>query len=70
MNTLTKETMEKVEICLRENEEAYSIEWAGDYCRTFDENGDVIDDFMIDIDEDDVTCVTSMKNWQVTLPIE
>ena len=42
MNALTKETMEKVEIYLRENEEAYSIEWAGDYCRTFDENGDVI----------------------------
>ena len=24
----------------------------------------------VDMDEDDVSCVTSMKNWQVTLPIE
>lgn len=69
MNTFSKEIKEKVEKYLKENECATSVVWAGDYCRTFDENG-VIEDFMINIDEDGVLCVTPKENWQVTLTIE
>ena len=45
---------EKVEACLRKNEGASSVIWGDDSCTTFDKNNQVIEDYMIDIEDDEI----------------
>ena len=63
-----KSIKEKVEACLRKNEGASSVIWGEDSCTTLDENNQVIDDFMIDV-EDDGIFYTSVSNYGVTLSV-
>ena len=49
---------EKVEACLRKNEGASSVIWGEDSCTTFDENNQVIEDYMIDIEDDEIFYAT------------
>lgn len=69
-NTLSKETKEKVEKYLRENENAHQIEWEGSYCSIYAKDGCFIDNFIVEYDEDGVLCLTSQKNWQVTITLD
>ena len=63
---ITNSIKEKVEACLRKNEGAWIIVWGEDSCTTFDENKHFIDDYMIDIENEDVF-YTPISNYGVTL---
>ena len=69
MNALTKETKEKVEKYLKENECATSIVWGEDSCTTFDADGITIDDYMIDVENDGEIYYTPVSNPSVTLNV-
>lgn len=69
MELFTVEVKEKVEKYLRENEGACDIVWGPDSCTIFDEDGNAIDDFMIDVEDGHIDC-TSVENYQVTIEIE
>ena len=69
MKTLTTETKEKVEKYLRENECAISVEWGEDSCTIFDAEGNAIEDFMIDVEEDGGIYYTPVSNQSVTLQV-
>lgn len=70
METLSKETNEKVEKCLKENECAVSVVWGEDSCTTFNAEGEAIDDDMIDVEEDGVITYTPVSYPFVTLEVE
>lgn len=70
MKTITKETKEKVEKCLKEKECAISVVWGDDSCTTLNAAGKAIEDFMIDIEEDGEIYYTSVSNPSVTLRVE
>lgn len=59
---------EKVEAYLRKNEGASSVIWGEDSCTTFDENNQVIEDYMIDIEDDEIF-YTPVSNYGVTLSV-
>ena len=67
---IKKSIKERVESCLRKNEGAWSIVWGEDSCTTFDANGNAIEDYMIDIEEDGGIYYTPVSYWQVTLKVE
>ncbi len=69
MKTLSKETKEKVERCLRERECAISVIWGEDSCTTFDAKGNTIDDFMIDVDDDGEIYYTPVTDPSVSLNV-
>ena len=69
MNALTKETKEKVEKSLKENECAISVEWGEDSCTIFDAEGKAIEDFMIDNEDDGEIYYTPVSNPSVTLQV-
>ena len=69
MNTLTKGTKEKVEMYLIENEGASSVVWGVDSCTIFDVKGRAIEDFMIDIEEDDSIYCTPVSNTSTTIQV-
>ena len=68
---ITQDIKERVEKHLKKHECAVGIEWSEDegYCTTIDADGNDIETFMIDVDEEGVW-YTSVENWQHTLPIE
>jgi len=70
MKTITKETREKVERCLKEKECAISVVWGEDSCTTFDAKGNAIEDFMIDVEEDGEIYYTPVSDTSVTLKVE
>ena len=70
MKTISKETKEKVENCLKERELAKSIVWGEYSCTTFDAEGNAIEDFMIDVEEDGVVYYTPVSNPSVTLNVK
>lgn len=70
MKTISKETKEKVENYLKENELAKSVVWGEDSCTTFDAKGNAIEDFMIDVEEDGVIYYTPVSNPSVTLNVD
>ena len=59
---------EKVEVYLRKNEGAISVIWGEDSCTTFDENNQVIEDYMIDIEDDEIF-YTPVSDYGVTLSV-
>ena len=59
---------EKGEACLRKNEGANSVIWGEDSCTTFDENNQVIEDYMIDIENDEIF-YTPVSDYGVTLSV-
>ena len=59
---------EKVEVYLRKNEGASSLIWGEDSCTTFDENNQVIEDYMIDIEDDEIF-YTPVSDYGVTLSV-
>ena len=65
---IKKSIREKVEACLRKNEGASSVIWGEDSCTTFDENNQVIEDYMIDIEDDEIF-YTPVLNYGVTLSV-
>jgi len=69
MNTLTKETKEKVEKCLKTNECAINVVWRKDSCTIFDGEDKAIDDFIIDVEEDGDIYYTPVSNPSVTLQV-
>ena len=69
MNTLTKGTKEKVEMYLIENEGASSVVWGVDSCTIFNVEGRAIEDFMIDIEEDDSIYCTPVSNTSTTIQV-
>lgn len=68
MKTLSKETKGKVEKYLRENECAISVVWGEDSCTALDAKGNAIEDFMIDVEEDEIY-YTPVSNPSVTLQV-
>ena len=70
MKTISKENKEKVEKYLKENECATSVKWGEDSCTIFDAEGNAIEDFMIDIEEDGTIFYTPVSDSSVTLKIE
>lgn len=70
MKTISKETKEKVENYLKENELAKSVVWGEDSCTTFDAKGNAIEDFMIDVEEDGGIYYTPVSNPSVTLNVD
>lgn len=70
MKTISKETKQKVEKCLKKNELAKSVVWGEDSCTTFDAKGNAIEDFMIDVEEDGVIYYTPVSNPSVTLNVD
>ena len=66
---ITKETKQKVEEYLKEYECATSVVWGEDYCTIFDVDGNAIEDFLIDI-EDDTVYYTPVSYPSVTLRVE
>ena len=70
MKTISKETKERVEKYLKENELAKSVVWGEDSCTTFDAKGNAIEDFMIDVEEDGVIYYTPVSNPSVTLNVD
>ena len=70
MKTISKETKEKVEKYLKENECAISVIWGKDSCTTIDAKGNAIEDFMIDVEEDGNIYYTPVANPSVTLNVE
>lgn len=70
MKTISKETKEKVENYLKENELAKSVVWGEDSCTTFDAKGNAIEDFMIDVEEDGEIYYTPVSNPSVTLNVD
>ncbi len=70
MKNLSKETREKVERCLREKECAISVAWGEDSCTALDAEGKAIEDFMIDVEEDDEIYYTPVSDTSVTLKVE
>lgn len=69
MNSFSKETKEKVEKYLKENECATSVVWVDDSCTTLDEEGKAIEDFMIDVEDDGEIYYTPVSNPSVTLNV-
>ena len=69
MNTLTKETKEKVEKCLKTNECAISVLWGEDSCTIFEAEGKAIEDFMIDVEGDGEIFYTPVSTPSVTLQV-
>ena len=69
MNALTKESKEKVEKSLKENEFAISVVWGEDSCTTLDAEGKAIEDFMIDVENDGEIYYTPVSNPSVTLNV-
>jgi hypothetical protein len=69
MNALTKESKEKVEKYLKENEFAISVVCGEDSCTTLDAEGKAIEDFMIDIKNDGEIYYTPVSNPSVTLNV-
>ena len=69
MNTLTKGTKEKVEMYLIENEGASSVVWGVDSCTIFNVEGRVVEDFMIDIEENDSIYCTPVSNTSTTIQV-
>ena len=65
---IKKSIREKVEVCLRKNEGASSVIWGEDSCTTLDENNQIIDDYMIDIEDEEIF-YTSVSNYGVTLSV-
>ena len=59
---------EKVEAYLRKNEGARSVIWGEDSCTTFDVNNQVIEDYMIDIEDDEIF-YTPVSDYGVTLSV-
>lgn len=71
MKALSKEKKEKVEKYLKENEFAISVIWGEDSCTIFDSENKAIEDFMIDIDEEDGEIYyTPVSDPSVTLRVE
>ncbi len=70
MKTISKETKEKVENYLKENELAKSVVWGEDSCTTFDAKGNAIEDFMIDVEKDGEIYYTPVSNPSVTLNVD
>lgn len=68
METFSRETKEKVESYLRENEGASRVAWAEDSCTAFDADGKALVDFMVDVDDGHICC-TSVENYDVTIEI-
>ena len=69
MNTLTKGTKEKVEMYLIENEGASSVVWGVDSCTIFNVEGRAVEDFMIDIEENDSIYCTPVSNTSTTIQV-
>ena len=69
MKALTKETKEKVEKCLKENECAISVDWGEDSCTIFDAKGNAIEDFVIDVEENGEIYYTPVTTPSVTLQV-
>lgn len=70
MEYLSKNIKEKVEKHLKKNECANSIVWGKDSCTAYDAEGNAIDDYMIDVDEDGAIYYTPVSNQSVTISIE
>ena len=69
MNTLTKGTKEKVEMYLIENEGASSVVWGVDSCTIFNVEGRAVEDFTIDIEENDSIYCTPVSNTSTTIQV-
>jgi len=69
MNTLTKETKQKVEKCLKKNECAINVLWGEDSCTIFEAEGKAIEDFMIDVEGDGEIFYTPVSTPSVTLQV-
>ena len=63
MKAISKEDKTKVDKYLKENESAVSVIWGEDSCTTFDANGNAIEDYMIDIEEDGGIYYTPVSYW-------
>ena len=59
---------ENVQACLRKNEGASSVIRGDESCTTFDKNNQVIEDYMIDIEDDEIF-YTPVSNYGVTLSV-
>ena len=69
MNALTKETKEKVEKSLKENECAISVGWWENSCTISNEEGKAIEDFMIAVEANGAIFYTPVSNPSVTLQV-
>ena len=69
MKTISKETQEKVEKYLSENECAFGVVWGEDSCTTIDASSNAIEDYMIDVEEDGEIYYTPVSNPSVTLKV-
>lgn len=70
MEYLSKNIKEKVEKYLKKNECANSIVWGKDSCTAFDAEGNAIDDYMIDVEEDGAIYYTPISTPSTTLIVE
>lgn len=66
---MTESQKKIIESYMKEHEEAISVSFSEDSCATFDESGELIDNFLIDIDDSGDIWYTPLSNWRVTLPI-
>jgi hypothetical protein len=69
MKAISKETKEKVEKCLKEKECAINIVWGEDSCTTFDAEGNAIEDFMIDVEDNGDIYYTPISDTSVTIQV-
>ncbi len=67
---MTEELKAKVEQFLLENEGGTSVVWGDDVCTTYDEEGQAIDDYMIDVEDNGDVCYTPVSCPSVTGLIE
>ena len=69
MKTLTKEAKKKVEKYLKENECAINLVWGDDSCTIFNAEGKAVEDYMIDVENDDEIYYTPVSNPSTTIAV-
>jgi hypothetical protein len=65
-----KEIKEKVEKHLKENEGAFGVVWGVNSCTILDAEGNAIEDFMVDVEEDGEIYYTPISDPSTTLRVE
>ncbi len=70
MKTIREELKAKVEKYLFENEGGVSATWGEDSCTTFNKEGEAIEDYMIDVEEDGEIYYTAVSCPSSTLLVE
>ena len=69
MTNLSSDIKKRIEKHLRENENAIDIAWGEDSCTALDAKGNPIEDYMINIEDQEVT-YTPVSNPSVNIIIE